>query len=1108
MQRTKAWSLCAVLFALGAPALATEYFVGPRGNDSQTGTGRQTSLATIQKGVSLLQPGDTLTIAPGEYREAVSRKDLGGPDQETIIRAEIPGTVLLRGDVPAPAFRPLAGHRFVYEADFDFAGEVPVVNEVDTLTILNRMPNSSEPEFLPGTFYHDAKAKKLYLSTSDFRPVETHSYTVSVIPTHGIYLVHPQRVTIEGIGATGFSAMGLLSYRAGTGGGVWGMFLAGGRGCVIRDCRAYLNAWGIGLNSDAPGSGDNVFERCVAWGNKSAFANGDMGGLTLFGARRDAIRHSTAFLNGMYGINIYGTGGAPPGVDDGGNDPKNRSLLSNNIAWGNETADIKIKTGYEYHHVAENCVGLGNWSTTHVSHGLLGSGNHPEKSSNDIELKSEPAFDLRHEFADPDHHDYRLQATSRFRGTGADGTDRGPFPYQANIFYVSPEGSDQADGLSVSGAWKSLARATARLRAGDTLYLEPGSYPGDLVLKSEGRREAPVSIRGRGRESVFIEGALRLTDCRHVSFERLCFRKGVKAQDSGALAFEHCEFLAKDTGFEAMGVGGLKISHCAFKGFEEAGIKFTYSPEVDLSGNRFEHTKGVALRMARPTVVRYSNYNSFVRADAAWELNGSVLPWAEVQLTQEHQSRIAPAEVSGHRTAGGPFGKPFGPYMDEPRLSVMRLVSPPAVHSVSSTTANLEWMVSLPATCKLAWGETAACEKSADFNVNRFGTYSLTGLKPGQKYYFRIKALETPKDMLPKTDPQSVEVTSEPIAFTTLSKDAARVTYFVATDGDDLRSGLDRKQAWRTIGHAANRVNAGDTVLMAGGKYFERIRVRATGEQGSPITFRAAPGERVAIEGADMALNSGFVVMGKSHLRFDGFYFANFNLFPNDSWGLSNSGEFQLYAGRDIEITRCYSEGRGGYSAPPIAAYEIANLVVRNCVNTNKFGGMYFWKCPDLLIENSVFAAPMIMSFVLRNNKDQKSTMANCIFTDMFEKKAKLNIGLLCCDGPIDSFLHRNNAYLLRCFPVEERALNGSSPIGKLGDYIKDPVFADPLFAGDPGVKGNPLDKSGYAPDRLMDPALKTDFDAFFTTNPELIKRGIGLQPEAFKDFRFEKASP
>jgi hypothetical protein len=29
------------------------------------------------------------------------------------------------------------------------------------------------------------------------------------------------------------------------------------------------------------------------------------------------------------------------------------------------------------------------------------------------------------------------------------------------------------------------------------------------------------------------------------------------------------------------------------------------------------------------------------------------------------------------------------------------------------------------------------------------------------------------------------------------------------------------------------------------------------------------------------------------------------------------------------------------------------------------------------------------------------------------------------------------------------------------------------------------------------------DFDDFFANNPECVKRGIGLQPEVFKDFKF-----
>ena len=1109
------------LSALPPETSATDYHVTKQGQDTQTGTTRDTAFATIQKGVTSLQPGDKLTIGPGEYFESVKRLDLGSADNDTVIRAAIPGTVLLRGDVPAPVFRRLAGRRFVYVADFDFAGDVSAVNEIDTLTILKRMPNSSELEFIPGTFYHDAKAGKLYLSTSDMQPEAAHHYSVSVIPTHGVHLIRPRRVVVEGIAMTGFSAMGLLHYREETAGGVWGLFVVNGQSCVVRDCRAYLNAWGIGFNSGAPGSGDNVIERCVAWANKSPFANGDMGGLTVFAARRDVIRDSTAFLNGMYGVNIYGTGGAPPNADDGGNDEKLKSRLVNNFAWGNETADIKIKTGYEYFHTAENCVSPGLWSVTNIERGMIGraSGGKKAAPSNDIYLSDEDKLDLRREFADPDHHDYRLQATSRFRGTGVAGQDRGPVPYTPNIFYVSPDGDDQADGLAMTTAWKTLGRAVQKRRAGDTIYLEPGVYNNDLNIQAQGQAGSPIYLRGRGTGPVFIDGNVKLTESSRVTFERLHFRKPVNIEKASDVTFDNCEFTSAGTSLTATAVRGLTVSHCAFTGFQQAAIALNDCSQVDLRGNLYDNAHGAALSLT-DTEVRHSNYSSYRNETHAWKVKEQQQSLVEVQKHHDQQSRQLTPEfvMTDGRTilknaplfaARGPFGKPLGPYRDEPRRRDLSLVVKPAVHSVSATTANLEWTTSHPATCHLAWGETPACDQTAIFNVNCFGTYSLTGLKPGQKYFFRIKAIDKPADLAPKIETKQIEINDEPISFTTSERNVAPSVYYVATDGDDSHTGHDRQHAWRSIAHAAAKVNVGDTVLIAGGKYFERIRIRATGEAGSPITFRSLPGERVEINGNDMVLNSAFVVGGKSHLRFNGFYLANFNLFPNDSWSLLNCGEFQLYVGKDIELSRCFSEGRGGYSANPVSAFQIENLTIKNCINTYKFGGMYFWRCPNLLIENCVFAEPMIMAFVLRNEKTQKATMRNCIFTDMLEKKAKLNIGVLCCDGAIDGFLNQNNCYFLRdVFPLEQRVLNGNKTIGQLGDYILDPQFADPQFAGDPGVKGNPQDKSGFSPDRMMDATFKVDFDSFFATNPELIQRGIGLQREAFQDFHFNRNTP
>ena len=91
-----------------------EHFVNKQGKDANNGTSRATAFLTIQKGVNALKPGDTLTIGPGEYFENVDRANLGSPDADTVIRAEIPGTALMRGDVDLPEFKKVEGYRFVY----------------------------------------------------------------------------------------------------------------------------------------------------------------------------------------------------------------------------------------------------------------------------------------------------------------------------------------------------------------------------------------------------------------------------------------------------------------------------------------------------------------------------------------------------------------------------------------------------------------------------------------------------------------------------------------------------------------------------------------------------------------------------------------------------------------------------------------------------------------------------------------------------------------------------------------------------------------------------------------------------------------------------------
>ena len=59
------------------------------GDDGQDGRSPSRAFATIQRGVDALKPGDRLTVAPGEYFGSVRRVGLGGPDADTVIRAEL-----------------------------------------------------------------------------------------------------------------------------------------------------------------------------------------------------------------------------------------------------------------------------------------------------------------------------------------------------------------------------------------------------------------------------------------------------------------------------------------------------------------------------------------------------------------------------------------------------------------------------------------------------------------------------------------------------------------------------------------------------------------------------------------------------------------------------------------------------------------------------------------------------------------------------------------------------------------------------------------------------------------------------------------------------------
>ncbi len=59
------------------------------------------------------------------------------------------------------------------------------------------------------------------------------------------------------------------------------------------------------------------------------------------------------------------------------------------------------------------------------------------------------------------------------------------------------------------------------------------------------------------------------------------------------------------------------------------------------------------------------------------------------------------------------------------------------------------------------------------------------------------------------------------------------------------------ERPWKTLTKAANTVGLGDTVLVRGGVYRERVEIKTNGTATAPIRFEAGPGESVVLTGPD-----------------------------------------------------------------------------------------------------------------------------------------------------------------------------------------------------------------------------------------------------------------
>lgn len=486
------------LFLLGVLSLTlsgAEYFVGVNGSDTNSGVSGSAPFRTLKKAVEKLAPGDTITILPGEYREQVLFNFNGDPKRPTHIRAQIPGSVHFRGDVPAPKFTKVPGRKNVYVCKVDKMPEY--VLERDTLQKFKKAPSLSEVELTPCSSWLDGVNKRVYIQTSDGEAPEMHSVTFSLlrgdaIKPHGngkpVYNFHVSGLIFSGYNSATPFVNGRSSFA--------GVYIRNPVNCSVKNCIAYLSGSGVMLVHFA----DSLIEDCIFFANHTEFLSSG-GNLVCYGPGKNTIqRNIITFGSEMAGQRFYsGT--------------FNNCLIENCFAFDNKYGDIWIKPASNTAQV-RNSYASNLMRARRIENGIFTSGAayYNGKAKNSISRPDEPKFDPDKEFADPAHLDFRLRKESIFRKGG----DRGPKGYDPKVIF-----DDET-----------------KLVSGGTLYITK-VRTAPLYLK--GLQD--VIIRGRGLMPAVLKGNLTLENCKGVRLENVNIMGKAGFPGTTGLTVRRCAFV-------------------------------------------------------------------------------------------------------------------------------------------------------------------------------------------------------------------------------------------------------------------------------------------------------------------------------------------------------------------------------------------------------------------------------------------------------------------------------------------------------------------------------------------------------------------------------------
>ena len=99
-------------------------------------------------------------------------------------------------------------------------------------------------------------------------------------------------------------------------------------------------------------------------------------------------------------------------------------------------------------------------------------------------------------------------------------------------------------------------------------------------------------------------------------------------------------------------------------------------------------------------------------------------------------------------------------------------------------------------------------------------------------------------------------------------------SYYVATDGNNSNSGTI-SSPWLTIQFGVNQLQAGDTLLIKGGVYEEKIEIDVSGTPNNLITIKSFESEEVVLDAINFSDDDSIIWTDNSYLQFEGLHVTN-----------------------------------------------------------------------------------------------------------------------------------------------------------------------------------------------------------------------------------------